>query len=687
MVDTSFGYKSNDEEIQNFIPKITVMGVGGAGCNAVNNMITQGIDGVDFVVANTDAQSLILSKATRKIQLGKQTTRGFGAGSRPEVGEKAAEESLSEITDEIKNANILFLTAGMGGGTGSGALPVIAKVAREKGILTVAIVTTPFEFEGKKKEKIAEEALARLVPNVDSYIVLPNQNLYSVVDKQMTFLNAFRVSDNVLCEGVKNITDLIRIPGTINLDFADIRAVMEGSGRTIIGTSIQEGENRAVRAVDGVLLNPMLQGNDIRGAKSVLVNITANPENLSLDEPETIMNNIRASIDSDETNFYLGTCFDEKMGDSLKVAIIATGLSEARSAVSSRTLQASVAGVGLGLGTGMSAAGAGSSVKQEASAENVGAGANLGVGAGMTSGIASGIGEVKTSVERGADMGMGKPVPVEEMFADKGVDDVRRSRSNLEDTFATVRGAGDVVRDEANRGDNLHNFDNDFDKDRDAGIKDALDSLGLGGMSIDDYINRESSRIKQMNAKDKVADVADMFATEKTETSFGKTQFGGSVSGVETVSGAGTTDNGDDDPNNPSGGPKGGKKNALSSFFDMLGDAKDGGFEDSEDVFGDKGDKMSLSQNVWGNIENTEVVENTGDMAKVFEDKAEPVLDVKPVIDGAKVHNDTEPSNVVYIGEKSDDGRPTAVQTDLIEVLQKMEETFDIPAIFKKSNC
>ncbi len=258
MIEGNFGYKSSDDEIQNFIPKIMVMGVGGAGCNAVNNMISQGIDGVEFVVANTDAQSLIQSKAPKKIQLGKQTTKGFGAGSKPEVGQKAAEESSGEISDIIKNTNILFLTAGMGGGTGSGAMPVIAGLAREKGILTVAIITTPFEFEGKKKEKIANDAIAKLVPNVDSYIVLPNQNLYHVAGKQMTFLNAFKVSDNVLYEGVRNITDLIRIPGTINLDFADIRAVMEESGRTLIGTSIQSGEDRAIKAVSGVLQNPMI---------------------------------------------------------------------------------------------------------------------------------------------------------------------------------------------------------------------------------------------------------------------------------------------------------------------------------------------------------------------------------------------------------------------------------------------
>ena len=231
----NFGYNSqNDDEIQNFIPRITVMGVGGAGCNAVGNMISQGIDGVDFVVANTDAQSLMLSKAPRKIQLGKQTTRGFGAGSKPEVGKTAAEESLNEIADVVKNANILFLTGGMGGGTGSGAIPVIASVAKEKGILTIAIITTPFDFEGEKKKRIAEEAIAELLPNVDCVITLPNQNLFKVADKQMSFINAFKLSDNVLYEGVRNITDLIMKPGLINLDFADIRTVMEGQGKTII---------------------------------------------------------------------------------------------------------------------------------------------------------------------------------------------------------------------------------------------------------------------------------------------------------------------------------------------------------------------------------------------------------------------------------------------------------------------
>ena len=323
----NFGYNSqNDDDIQNFIPRITVMGVGGAGCNAVGNMIAQGIDGVEFVVANTDAQSLMQSKAPRKIQLGKQTTRGFGAGSRPEVGKTAAEESLNEIVDVIKNANILFLTGGMGGGTGSGAIPVIANAAKSKGILTIAIITTPFDFEGEKKKRIAESAIEELLPNVDCVITLPNQNLFKVADKQMSFINAFRMSDNVLYEGVRNITDLIMKPGLINLDFADIRTVMEGQGRTIIGTSVQSGEDRALKAVKAALLNPLLSNESISGARGILVNITGNADNLSLEEVNDIMNTIRADINSNDVNFGFGTCFDPSMGDSLKVAVIATGL-------------------------------------------------------------------------------------------------------------------------------------------------------------------------------------------------------------------------------------------------------------------------------------------------------------------------------------------------------------------------
>ena len=560
MIEGNFGYKSSDDEIQNFIPKIMVMGVGGAGCNAVNNMISQGIDGVEFVVANTDAQSLIQSKAPKKIQLGKQTTKGFGAGSKPEVGQKAAEESSGEISDIIKNTNILFLTAGMGGGTGSGAMPVIAGFAREKGILTVAIITTPFEFEGKKKEKIANDAIAKLVPNVDSYIVLPNQNLYHVAGKQMTFLNAFKVSDNVLYEGVRNITDLIRIPGTINLDFADIRAVMEESGRTLIGTSIQSGEDRAIKAVSGVLQNPMLSGNDIRGAKSVLVNITANPENLSLDEPAEVMNSIRREIDGDETNFYLGTCFDANMGENLKVAIIATGLSEAMNKVSSFTSKPLVND--------------------------------------FMSGISSTVKSESKIIEE-------KPLPINNETFEK---EPEIAISEL--------GANELVLDnEKIEPESLFNDEKVEDNSFDSFMK-KTESL-----SIDDFINREAEEIEKKN--------------------------------IEEISVKKDDENGDDDPTDPNGG-NGKKKSPLSSFFDMLGDSKEDNFFDDVDTFGDDDSKLEKQIDL------------------------EIKANVKP-----EKHED---DNVVFLAGSIDEQKQEAQQTDLMEMIKKMEETLEIPAIFKKNN-
>ena len=558
MIEGNFGYKSSSDEIQNFIPKITVMGVGGAGCNAVNNMIAQGIDGVDFVVANTDAQSLIQSKASKKIQLGKQTTKGFGAGSRPEVGQKAAEESSGEISDVIKNSNILFLTAGMGGGTGSGAMPVIAALAREKGILTVAIITTPFEFEGKKKEKIANDAIAKLIPNVDSYIILPNQNLYHIAGKQMTFLNAFKVSDNVLYEGVRNITDLIRIPGTINLDFADIRAVMEESGRTLIGTSIQSGDDRAIKAVTGVLQNPLLSGNNIKGARSVLVNITANPENLSLDEPAEVMNTIRREIDSDETNFYLGTCFDMNMGDNLKVAIIATGLSKAISNMNSMSFTSKP----------------------------------------LTDDF------IKTSIklDDNEKIENEKPLPINNETFEK---DPEIAMDEL--------GANDLVLDNENtEPKGLFNDVNSDDNSFDSFMK-KNESL-----SIDDFINREAKEIEKNNADAKKDD-----------------------------------DSGDDDPTPPEGG-NGKKKNPLSSFFDMLGESKEDNFFDDVETFGDDDSKLSKSED----------------------------LEVK----ASEKKEKHEDNNVVFLAGSLDEQKTEAQQTDLMEMLKKMEETLEIPKIFQKNN-
>ncbi len=335
MSDVVFGYKSVDDDIKNSIPKITVLGVGGAGCNAVNSMITKGIDGVEFIVANTDAQSLLTSPASNKIQLGKQTTKGLGAGYNPEIGEQAATESSAELIDAIKNSNILFIAAGMGGGTGSGAVPVIAGLAKEKGVLTIGIITTPFNYEGSAKSSVAKNALEKLIPNVDSYIIVPNQNLYQLADSNITFRDAFKLSDNMLADSIKSITDLIRIPGTINLDFADIKAVMTNGGRTIIGTSVKSGSDRAINAVDEIISNPMIIGTDMQNASAVLVNITANPDNLSLSEPEIIMNGIQRSINTENIRLFWGTCYDDTMGDNLKVSIIITGLKEGVGSLSS----------------------------------------------------------------------------------------------------------------------------------------------------------------------------------------------------------------------------------------------------------------------------------------------------------------------------------------------------------------
>ncbi|MDR1009323.1 MAG: cell division protein FtsZ [Rickettsiales bacterium] len=314
------------DEIQNLVPKLKVLGLGGAGCNAVDSMIENGVSDVEFIAANTDAQSLALCKASRKIQLGRKTTRGLGSGSKPEVGLAAAEESIAELAEAIEDADILFLAGGMGGGTGSGAMPVAASLAREKGVLSIAVVTTPFDFEGEKKSAIAKDALAKLSASCDCLIVLPNQNLYKVAGEGSTFKAACKISDNVLLEAVKNLTDLIMKPGLINLDFADIRAVMESRGRSIIGVAIERGENRAARAVERALANPLFASESIHGASGLLVNITGNADNLALSEVREIMDTVRASIDTASVDFVFGTCFDESMGDDLKVAIIATGI-------------------------------------------------------------------------------------------------------------------------------------------------------------------------------------------------------------------------------------------------------------------------------------------------------------------------------------------------------------------------
>ncbi|MCQ2741008.1 MAG: cell division protein FtsZ, partial [Alphaproteobacteria bacterium] len=252
-------------------PRISVIGVGGGGGNAVNNMITKKLEGVDFIVANTDAQALENSKTQRRIQLGLETTKGLGAGARPEIGKMAAEEALPEIERELEGANMVFITAGMGGGTGSGAAPVVAKAAKEKGILTVGVVTKPFQFEGRKRSQTAETALENFTKEVDSIIVIPNQNLFRIADKNTTLVDAFVMADNVLYDGVRSITDLMMMPGLINLDFADVKSIMEDKGKAIMGTGEAEGEGRAIKAAEQALANPLLDDCSMKGAKGVLI--------------------------------------------------------------------------------------------------------------------------------------------------------------------------------------------------------------------------------------------------------------------------------------------------------------------------------------------------------------------------------------------------------------------------------
>ena len=307
-------------------PRISVIGVGGGGGNAVNNMIAQNLEGVDFIVANTDAQALAHSSASRKIQLGLQTTQGLGAGARPEVGKMAAEEAKEEIEKELEGANMVFITAGMGGGTGSGAAPVVAKIAKEKGILTVGVVTKPFQFEGKKRFETAEAAVEEFTKQVDSIIIIPNQNLFRIADKKTTLADAFVMADNVLYAGVRSITDLMMMPGLINLDFADIKSIMEDKGKAIMGTGEAEGEDRAVKAAEQALSNPLLDDCSMHGAKGVLINITGGSD-ITLFEIDEAASRIKEEVDED-ANIIFGSSFDESLVGKIRVSIVATGIGE-----------------------------------------------------------------------------------------------------------------------------------------------------------------------------------------------------------------------------------------------------------------------------------------------------------------------------------------------------------------------
>ena len=310
-------------DIQELKPRITVFGCGGAGGNAVNNMIASGLTGVDFVVANTDAQALALSSAQRIIQLGVSVTEGLGAGSHPEVGRAAAEESYDEINDHLSGAHMVFITAGMGGGTGTGAAPVVARAAREQGILTVGVVTKPFSFEGTRRARLAEDGIDELHRHVDTLIVIPNQNLFRVANEKTTFADAFKMADQVLYSGVACITDLMVKEGLINLDFADVRAVMRGMGKAMMGTGEASGEDRARHAAEAAIANPLLDDVSMHGARGLLISITGGPD-LTLYEVDEAASRIREEVDED-ANIILGATFDPDMTGTIRVSVVATG--------------------------------------------------------------------------------------------------------------------------------------------------------------------------------------------------------------------------------------------------------------------------------------------------------------------------------------------------------------------------
>ncbi|MFN2307829.1 MAG: cell division protein FtsZ [Paracoccaceae bacterium] len=305
-------------------PRITVFGVGGAGGNAVNNMIEQQLDGVEFVVANTDAQALQQSMSSSKIQMGVKVTEGLGAGARATVGAAAAEESIEQIVDHLAGAHMCFITAGMGGGTGTGAAPIIAQAARELGVLTVGVVTKPFQFEGAKRMKQAEDGVEALQKVVDTLIIIPNQNLFRLANENTTFTEAFALADDVLYQGVKGVTDLMVRPGLINLDFADVRAVMDEMGKAMMGTGEAEGENRAIQAAEKAIANPLLDEISLVGAKGVLINITGGYD-LTLFELDEAANKIREKVDP-EANIIVGSTLDTSMEGKMRVSVVATGI-------------------------------------------------------------------------------------------------------------------------------------------------------------------------------------------------------------------------------------------------------------------------------------------------------------------------------------------------------------------------
>jgi cell division protein FtsZ len=311
-------------EVDELRPRISVIGVGGAGGNAIANMMRADVQGVDFVVANTDAQALNNSESDRRIQLGLKITQGLGAGSRPEIGRAAAEESIEEILQALEGAHMCFIAAGMGGGTGTGAAPVIAKAARDKGILTVGVCTKPFAFEGARRARSAEAGLQELQQHVDTLIVIPNQNLFRLANSETTFKQAFEMADEVLQQGVRGITDLMVMPGLINLDFADVRSVMSEMGKAMMGTGEADGDNRAIEAAEKAISNPLLDGVSMKGAKGVIISITGG-EDMRLMEVDDAASHIKELVDPD-ANIIWGSAFNNDLGGKIRVSVVATGI-------------------------------------------------------------------------------------------------------------------------------------------------------------------------------------------------------------------------------------------------------------------------------------------------------------------------------------------------------------------------
>ncbi|MFB6447299.1 cell division protein FtsZ [Bradyrhizobium tunisiense] len=331
----------NVPDIHELKPRITVFGVGGAGGNAVNNMITAGLQGVDFVVANTDAQALTMSKAQRIVQMGTVVTQGLGAGSQPNVGATAAEEVIDELRDHLSGANMVFVTAGMGGGTGTGAAPVIARIARDMGILTVGVVTKPFHFEGARRMRTAEAGIAELHKVVDTLLIIPNQNLFRVANEKTTFADAFAMADQVLYSGVACITDLMVKEGLINLDFADVRAVMKEMGKAMMGTGEASGDKRALTAAEAAIANPLIDDSSMKGAKGLLISITGGKD-LTLFEVDEAATRIREEVDQD-ANIIVGATFDEALDGLIRVSVVATGIEQAAIARNSQATSGPVA--------------------------------------------------------------------------------------------------------------------------------------------------------------------------------------------------------------------------------------------------------------------------------------------------------------------------------------------------------